>query len=162
MIPTRIVELGYSNGKVIAIISKEYEQFAKCQKVGLLATSKGIQIRPGGSSASISPNTASRYPSWRFTFARCQFRPQKDFSQVPVHVEELPGGMLLAKWPEEDMIKPPRKGKHRRRERLDYDTAHALLLDLVGGDQSTFDAMVAMADDFIHCLEIIRGEEDKA
>jgi len=157
---TRIVEMGYSKGRLSVIISREYEQFATCQKVGLVATKDGITIRPGGSSASISANMASRYPSWRFVFTRCQFRPKVEFAQVPVHVEELPNGWLLAKWPEADMIKPPRRAGGKRREKLDFETARGLLLDLCGGDESRFEALVCMADDFIHCLELVRGEED--
>lgn len=156
---TRIVELGYSRGKLHVVISKEYQQFFTCQKVGLLACSQGIRIRPGGKNATLGENNSERYPAWRFVYTRCQFRPPVDFAQVPVHVEELADGMLLAKWPEPDMIKPPRRSLHKRRGKLDYDTAHALVMELVKNDQSTFEAVMAMADDFIQCLEILRGEE---
>lgn len=159
MTTTRIIEMGFAKGKVHVVISREFEQFLTCQKVGLLASRDGLRIRPGGKSATLGEGNMRRYPAWRFVYSRCQWLPKVEFAQVPVHFDEYPDGTLLAKWPEVDMIKPPRSGTVKRREKLDYATARGLLMELVGNDETLFEAMVAMADDFIHCLEIIRGEE---
>lgn len=150
-----LIEMGFSNGRINLLLSKQFDQFALMQMCGILCTSEGIRIRVGGRSHRLSDNDACRYPSWRLAITRPQFKPPVEFSQVPVHHKWLSPTELFAFWPEPDMIKPPRKRLAPKRSKVTMDSAREFIMELVRNDPDAFDDAIACANEIIECLEVL-------
>lgn len=154
-----LIELGYAKGRVILIIDSRFTQFDARRMAGLLADSRGINIRPKGTSHRLSPNVGSRYESWRTCMTKAQWLPPQEFSQIPVHYDLKDDGSIFAYWPEPDMIKPPRRRNGKRHKKCDADTARAILLDIMGNNQAAYDTLIAMHEEVTECLEVLCGQE---